>query len=114
MFDIDNRILTVLLFVAFVAIIIYIMSGYCSYLDQRLTSVHDNVKANMSMMKTSNENIKSAFKSETGEMVAKFKTYSSEIVNQLRTINNIENQYVAHMSDRFGEIEMTEKLIAEA
>jgi hypothetical protein len=50
-----------------------------------------------------NEDTKNSFKKETKDMTVKFKTYSADMIKELRTMNNIENQAITHMSDQFAE-----------
>ena len=50
-----------------------------------------------------NEDTKTSFKRETKEMSAKYKAYTSDMVKEIRMMNNIENQAITHMSDQFAE-----------
>lgn len=57
------------------------------------------------IMEKQHDDMKTTLKKEILNVTVKFKTYTSELIQQIRTMNNIEKQTVTMMSDHFIEIE---------
>ena len=90
--------LVILLAVA-IAIIFLLMNEMNTLredLDKRMTDLNNRISKY-------NEDTKATFRKEARDVSSKYKTYTTEMMKELRIMNSIENQAITHMSDQFAE-----------
>ena len=90
--------LVILLAVAIAIIFLLMneMSALREEIDKKMSELNNRITKY-------NDDTRIVFKKETSDMTAKFKTYMTDTIKELRTMNHIENQIITHMSDQFAE-----------